>query len=79
MEDVLEIKSDHFHLPQNQFYNDDYVFIGWNTRPDGSGKSYLDGEALKENNHFLVLYAQWKLPAPENIKTVSQENNIKIK
>ena len=36
-----------------------YNFVEWNTMPDGSGKSYKDGETvnIKEN---LTLYAQWE-------------------
>ena len=36
-----------------------YNFAGWNTRPDGNGTSYSNGDImnLKEN---LTLYAQWQ-------------------
>ena len=35
-----------------------YRFAGWNTRPDGNGTNYKDGDTmnLKEN---MTLYAQW--------------------
>lgn len=37
-----------------------YVFVGWNTKPDGSGTTYTQGDIfnIKEN---ITLYAQWKL------------------
>lgn len=37
-----------------------YVFAGWNTKPDGSGTAYTQGDIfnIKEN---ITLYAQWKL------------------
>ena len=36
-----------------------YVFMGWNTEPDGSGKSYSAGHYVKLKSN-LNLYAQWK-------------------
>ena len=36
-----------------------YDFIGWNTKADGSGKSYAAGATYKTNGK-LTLYAQWK-------------------
>ncbi len=52
-----------FRLPANQFTNGQDTFSGWNTKPDGSGKSYEDQavvnrEAAYEGEKF-VLYAQW--------------------
>lgn len=42
----------------NVFHNKGCAFIGWNTKPDGSGENYAPSEKiiLKET---LVLYAQW--------------------
>ena len=34
-----------------------YTFIGWNTRPDGTGTNYNGGNVVQED---LTLYAQWK-------------------
>ncbi len=59
------------HLTKNSYSLDGYEFIGWNTRPDGSGKFFADGAYLDENlseydygqNEELAtvtLYAQWK-------------------
>lgn len=44
----------------------DYVFDKWNTKPDGSGNTYLNGQvyfindAVLGSSNTLVLYAQWK-------------------
>lgn len=52
-------------LPKNGFVRTDYIFTGWNTKPDGTGTSYddeakitIEGEALEGKN--VTLYAQWK-------------------
>lgn len=49
-------------LPTDEPTLDDYVFLGWNTKPDGSGEKYGPGQdiTLKED---LTLYAQWS-PKP---------------
>lgn len=39
-----------------------YVFTGWNTKEDGSGKKYSPGDIYSENEK-LNLYAQWKTKA----------------
>ena len=39
------------------------VFIGWNTRPDGSGDLYLPGDKVPVTEKTTVFYAQWQ---PEN-------------
>ena len=39
-----------------------YVFTGWNTKEDGSGKKYSPGDIYSENEK-LNLYAQWKTNA----------------
>lgn len=50
-------------LPENKPTLDGYVFLGWNTKPNGSGEKYVPGQdiTLKED---LTLYAQWGLPKP---------------
>ena len=37
-----------------------YIFKGWNTSKDGSGKSYAPGDEITLENGTTVLYAQWK-------------------
>ncbi len=47
------------------FTNNDYRFIGWNTKPDGSGISFdpnsVDIRRVDTNSHPSVLYAQWEV------------------
>lgn len=55
-------------LRKNAYKRAGYAFAGWNTRPDGSGQSYQDGQEilnLTEENYdqggkgIVVMYAQW--------------------
>ena len=48
-------------LSANSFTKNSYVFAGWNTKADGSGTSYSDGQAVT-NLGNITLYAQWKKP-----------------
>lgn len=41
---------------------DGYVFLGWNTKPDGSGEEYSPGQSITLRE-ALTLYARW-LPEP---------------
>ena len=49
-------------------FNEELLFIGWNTKPDGSGTTYADGKSFTQselNQLFgtgdtVVLYAQWE-------------------
>ena len=51
-------------LTTNGFTKTDYVFNGWNTKADGSGTSYSDGQSVlnltSTNNGSVTLYAQWR-------------------
>ena len=49
-------------LKSNEFTNTGYTFVGWNTKKDGSGISYLDEQEvlnLTSINETITLYAQW--------------------
>ncbi len=39
---------------------DKYIFVGWNTKADGSGTAYVNGDKIKLNQQEINLYAQWK-------------------
>lgn len=39
--------------------NDGYIFVGWNTEPDGSGYTYQTGDSITMTES-KVLYAEWK-------------------
>lgn len=40
------------------FTYNDFIFSGWNTKPDGTGTTYVDCDSYTEQNG-AVLYAQW--------------------
>ena len=42
----------------NGYTRDDYTFTGWNTKADGSGDSYAEGDPIEMLGN-VVLYAQW--------------------
>ena len=51
------------NLTANTFTRTGYAFTGWNTKEDGSGTSYINGESVKNltttNSGTVNLYAQW--------------------
>ncbi len=38
---------------------EDYVFFKWNTRNDGAGEYYTDGQSITIENESITLYAIW--------------------
>ena len=49
-------------LPLNTFTREGYQFVGWNTKSDGSGTAYADGEVTRNlvgAGETADLYAQW--------------------
>ncbi len=53
-----------YTLTSNGFKRKGYAFKGWNTKKDGSGKTYKNKAQIKnltsKSNGKVVLYAQWK-------------------
>ena len=60
-------------LTANAFERTGYVFTGWNTATDGSGKTYADQASVKnlKSRGTCTLYAQWK----PNVYTVTFDGN----
>ena len=56
-------------LNSNKFTKGDDIFVSWNKERDGSGTSYADGQGYTagEGNNNVTLYAQWKVPPPEDL------------
>ena len=52
------------NLTTNGFSKDGYTFKGWNTKADGTGQAYADGESVTNlsstNGETVTLYAQWE-------------------
>ena len=51
-------------LPANTYTRTGYAFAGWNTKADGSGTAYQDGQEVvnltAENGAIVKFYAQWR-------------------
>lgn len=43
---------------EGMFQREGYVFVGWNTRADGSGTGYMPGDVV-ESDEGVRLFAQW--------------------
>ena len=60
------------------FQRDGYSLTGWNTHPDGTGRSFADkqivGNLLTHENAVGTLYAQWT-PTPPVITVVFHSND----
>lgn len=60
------------------FQRDGYSLTGWNTRPDGTGKSFADrqtvADLLTHDGAVGTLYAQWT-PTPPVITVVFHRND----
>lgn len=60
-------------LPEDKPTLDGYVFLGWNTKPDGSGEKYTPGQSITLTKD-LTLYAQWSPePMPKPMPKPTQE------
>lgn len=46
-------------LMLNTYTRDSYDFVGWNTKKDGTGTAYADGDTITVTDG-MVLYAQWQ-------------------
>ena len=63
-----------YSVRSNSFKKSGSTFLGWNTKPDGSGKNYAAGSTISNYGSCepLVLYAQWSnTTADTNEYTVS--------
>ena len=58
--DMASVKSHVYDHAEVKAPNSNYIFAGWNTKPDGSGKTYLPGSLIRLSG-VVTLYAQWKL------------------
>lgn len=49
-------------IQANKYKRQGYKFTGWNTKPDGTGTAYTEGQtvAMPKEGQSLTLYAQWK-------------------
>jgi len=50
------------HDNSNGLKKDGYIFVGWNTKADGSGTDYLPGQTFQMGTDNVTLYAKWADP-----------------
>ena len=64
------------NLDANEFTRSEgYRFIGWNTKPDGSGISYSDRQTISMSSD-ITLYAQWSNIYTLRFKHSNQTNSM---
>lgn len=61
-------------LTANAFTREDYRFVSWNTKPDGTGTTYKNKGKFKnltsEDGNIVTLYAQWRVDSYERYNTI---------
>lgn len=61
-------------LSENKFTRSNYKFKGWNTKANGTGKSYKNNEEvmnlLENSNETITLYAQWQKVTKNSSKII---------
>lgn len=60
MEDKKVTKGDTAKLPVNTFTREDYDFVKWNTKADGTGTDYANSGDIILTEDEITLYAIWK-------------------
>ncbi|MBM6765994.1 InlB B-repeat-containing protein, partial [Faecalicoccus pleomorphus] len=51
--------GDNYVVKDNMFTRDGYTFAGWNSRADGTGRSFGEGALITSLTNNRTLYAQW--------------------
>ena len=69
-----------FTLSTNQFTKENYIFVGWNTKADGSGIGYNNKQKVSNlvASGTITLYAVWKYDSDYSINeyTLMENKNI---
>ncbi len=60
MADTTGVTDQTVQIATNSFTRDGYTFTGWNTKADGSGTSYAEGDDFVLVSDSTILYAQWQ-------------------
>ena len=77
MDNLTCIYGRGYNLTENQYERPYWKFTGWNTKPDGSGEDYKEGQYIRNltaTEDKVMLYAQWK---PDTYKiTLDSQNAV---
>ena len=60
MKGIKIINDKTARLKYNLFKKQGYAFVGWNTKADGTGTTYTDGQNISLTED-ITLYAQWEI------------------
>ena len=60
MEPLIVEAEREFEIPAHTFEKEGYMFVGWNTKADGSGTSYGERQFITADSN-ITLYAIWKI------------------
>lgn len=67
------------NLSKNTFKRTGYTFNGWNTKANGTGTIYTDGQTISNlasnNGDIVTLYAQWSEIVKEDVPTTPGSGN----
>ncbi len=71
--------NDEAMILSNMFMRKNYTFLGWNTKPDGSGEMFTTDEILVMDAD-KVLYAQWQYTpeVPETGNNTGEQTNTNV-
>ncbi len=72
IESITEVAGTKIVLPAGAEFSEDgfdYIFAGWNTKANATGKNYAAGEKITLNSN-LTLYAKWGLTAEDALKKI---------
>ncbi len=67
---------ENYSIDSCSFTREGATFTGWNTKPDGSGRSYVAGRRVKNfgsNSNAVTLYAQWEFKCEHSYEAVTTE------
>ncbi|MCL2134138.1 MAG: InlB B-repeat-containing protein [Candidatus Bathyarchaeota archaeon] len=57
---IVETANQQYPVADQGYIREGHTFLGWNTKPDGTGNQYENGDTLPVTDS-IVLYAQWTL------------------
>jgi len=72
--------STYYTITDQGFYKNNAIFTGWNTKPDGTGTPYYNGQQVYVTGD-LILYAQWRdtvIKIPVYITYISLNGDMQV-
>lgn len=76
-EDALDASIEKVALKKNIFTKKGYAFVSWNTKADGTGTSYADGEVITVPKGSTSLFAQWRKISAYTVQTAADDVTVR--